>query len=199
MHTPLGMFGHQISAESATFEPPTDDRPAGFLLRGVTEPEDLGEIPSAKFRGKPVLFSPKDTPWLGPNQCFVATDVSFDQICGGAAWQQFSSTAQLIAGLRNPSLDFGADARVTTHARFVQPLLDVSLLFLGLPLILGHENRNMFLAVGWCLLVVALFFVVQMGCHGLGTSGLLSPPLAAWCPLLLFGPPAFAMANSLRE
>lgn len=199
LHTPLGDFGRQLTAEKAVYEPPTSDRPGGYLLSGVSEPENLTDIASASLHGKRVLHSPKDTPWLAPNQCFVATDVAFEQLCGGAAWQQFSSTAQLIAALRNPSLDFGADARVMAHARFVQPLLDISLLFLGLPLVLTRESRNVFVAVGWCLLIVGVFFIVTLGCHMLGSSGLLNPALAAWCPLFIFGPPAFAMSYSLRE
>lgn len=199
LHTPLSGFGRQVSAENAVYEPATDDRPGGYRLSGVKEPENVAEIPSASLRGKPVVLSPKDTPWLGRDQCFVATEVSFDQLCGGTAWQSYSSTAQLISALRNPSLDYGADARVTTHARFVQPLLDISLFFLGLPLILTRENRNLFVAAGWCLAVVAGFFVVILACHALGSSGLLSPALAAWCPLFIFGPPAFVLTNSLRE
>lgn len=199
LHSPLGEFGRQINADKAVYTPPSPERPGGYLLSGVSEPENLAEIPSASVRGRPVLLSPKDTPWLAAGQCFVVSDISFDQLCGGTAWQQFSSTAQLIAGLRNPSLDIGSDSRVMTHARFVQPLLDISLLFLGLPLVLTRESRNVFVAVGWCLLIVGVFFIVTLGCHTLGSNGLLSPALAAWCPLFIFGPPAFVLTRLLKE
>ena len=51
----------------------------------------------------------------------------------------------------------GADVRVAIHSRVTQPLLDITLLFLGLPLVLSRENRNMYLAIGMCVGVVIAF------------------------------------------
>ena len=62
------------------------------------------------------------------DECFVVSNVTFDLLTDGLA---YASTAQLIAGLRNPGVDFGADVRVEIHSRIVHPLLDVTLLFLG--------------------------------------------------------------------
>ena len=53
----------------------------------------------------------------------------------------YASTAQFIAGVRNPGVDFGADVRVEIHSRIVHPLADVTLLFLGLPLVLSQEPQ----------------------------------------------------------
>ena len=79
-----------------------------------------------------------------------------------------ASTAQLIADLRNPSLDYEGDVRVAIHARIVQPLLDMTLLFLGLPLVVTRENRNVFLAMGLCILVTVTFTLVVIGLQQLG-------------------------------
>ncbi len=79
--------------------------------------------------------------------------------------------------MRNRSLDFGADERMAIHSRFVQPLLDVTLLFLGLPLVLSRSNRNVFLAIGLCLALVVAFMLVVMGCKYLGSSYWLEPAL----------------------
>src|SRR4029077_10005291 len=120
---------------------------------------------------KPILITPRDAPsWLKPGECFVASDVNFEQLEGGSTWLQISSTADLIRGLRNRSLDFGADVRVAIHGRVVQPLLDVTLLFLGLPLVRARETRNMFLAVGLCVGVVVIFMLVVLGCQYLGIN-----------------------------
>ena len=86
------------------------------------------------------MLGPRDTPWLKADQCFVVSDVSFAQLAAGNAWRQFSSTADLIAGLHNPSLDLAADVRVLVHARIVQPFLDMALLCLGLPIVLQHAR-----------------------------------------------------------
>ena len=58
--------------------------------------------------------------------------------------------------------------RVTIHARIVQPLLDITLLFLGLPLIVTRESRNVFLAMGMCMAVTVAFTLVVFGLQCLG-------------------------------
>ena len=79
----------------------------------------------------------RDADWLEPDQCFVASNVTFELLTKELT---FASTAELIAGLRNPSVDFGHQARVDIHARMVRPFLDVTLLLLGLPLVMTREN-----------------------------------------------------------
>ncbi|HJT34548.1 MAG TPA: LptF/LptG family permease, partial [Pirellulales bacterium] len=121
---------------------------------------------------------------------------------GGRSWRQFSSTAQLIAGLSNPSLglagEYGADVRVAIHSRVVQPLLDLTLLFLGLPLVLSGTNRNVFVAIGLCGLVCTAFMMVVLGCQYLGEISLLEPALAAWAPLMVFVPVAVGLFDRIE-
>lgn len=195
----LDYLGSQLVAENAYFRPAEGDRPSGFLLVGVSQPENLAAQPSASLGDRPVVLTPRDTPWLEPHQCFVVSHVNFEQLVGGKAWRLFSSTPQLIAGLKNPSLDFGADVRVAVHTRFLQPALDLTLLFLGLPLVLTRENRNVFLTVGLCLLLVVAFLLVVLGSQYLGSSYLLSPALATWLPLVIFVPLAAGMADQFRS
>lgn len=193
----LGRFGSQLVAQDAWYRPPTGDRPGGYLLTGLEQPVNIAQMPSF-YAGKiPVLLTAADTAWLQRDQCFVVSEVTFEQLLEGNAWRHFSSTPELVAALHNPSLDFGADVRVTVHARFVQPLLDVTLFFLGLPLVIARQSRNIFVAAGLCLLVVTAFFLVLLTCHALGTNYLLNPSLAAWTPLLIFVPAARWIATSL--
>lgn len=184
----MGRFGGQLSAENAYYHEPEGERPRGYLMDNVGESEDLSDVPSVYVDGEPVVLSPSDTPWLESNQCFVVSDVSFEQLAAGNALRQFSSTRELIAGLHNPSYDFAADVRVMVHARMVQPVLDMTLLLLGLPLVLSRESRNAFLAAGQCILVVLGFTLVVMACHYLGNRYIIPPSLAAWCPLLILVP-----------
>jgi lipopolysaccharide export system permease protein len=186
----MGRFGGQLSAENAYYREPEQGRPRGYLLDQVVEPEELDEIPSVYVNGEPVVLSPRDTPWLKTDQCFVVSDISFEQLAAGNELRQFSSTPELIAGLHNPSFDYAADVRVAVHARMVQPFLDMTLLFLGLPLVLSRESRNIFLAAGLCILVVAGFVLIVLACHYLGNRCLIAPSLAAWCPLLILVPVA---------
>lgn len=192
----LGNFGTQLVAKDAYYHEPNAERRGGYLMVGVKKPENLAEINSVAIEGQPVILAPKDTPWLEEDQCFVVSDLNFEQLAAGHAWRQYSSTPELIAGLHNPSLDFGADVSVAVHARVVQPVLDLTLFFLGLPLVISRESRNIFVAAGLCLLVVSLFFVVIIASHALGQNYLISAVLAAWCPLLVFAPIARVTARA---
>lgn len=195
----LAAFGKEIAAAAAIYQPPGGGRPGGYLLRDVHRPTDLSARKSVLVEGRPVILSPADTPWLKADECFVASRLTFDQLCAASAWRQYSSTPELLAGLRNPSFDFGADVRVTIHARVVQPFLDMAMLFLGLPLVLSRHQRNIFVAAGFALLQVVGFFVVVLTCHALGSNYLISPALAAWLPLMVFGPLAYSVARPLWE
>ena len=193
-------YGTQLLAAEAVYQAPEGNRPGGYLLRGVEQPKDLDRQPSLKLHGQPVIITPRDAPdWLKPGECFVASDLSFEELTESDGFRQLASLGQLIRRLRSRSTDYDADVRVAIHARMVQPLLDVTLLLLGLPLVLARESRNVFLAIGLCALVVAVFMMVEIGFHYLGSVSMLSPVLAAWAPLILFAPAAVWSAESMWE
>lgn len=195
--------GRQLAAENAYYQAAQADRPAGYLLRGVIRPQNLAEQPSFELNGQRILITPHDAPdWLKPDECFLVSNVNFEQLSGGQGWRQFSSTRQLIAGLSDPSLglagDYGADVRVAIHLRIIQPFLDMTLLFLGLPLVLNGTNRNVFVAIGLCGAVCTAFMLVSMGFQYLGAVALLRPALAAWAPLIIFTPIAVGMFDRIE-
>jgi lipopolysaccharide export system permease protein len=197
--TPMGEFGRHLAATSAFYRRASQDHPRGYLFDEVTEPKGIAELPSLKINDRLTVLTPQDFPWLAKNQCFLVSDVDFEQLTGGAGWRQFSSTGQLVRGLRNPSLDFGADVRVEIHARLVRPFLDMTLLFLGLPLAFSADHRNLFLAAGKGALLAAAFIVVVLACQGMGASYWIRPALAAWAPLLIFAPLAVYLNEPLRR
>ena len=196
----LDHYGKHLLAADAYYKPPEGGRPGGYLLVDVHEPKNLDGRPSLSYRDQPVLLTRRDAPWLQPNQCFIVSDVTFEQLTGGQAFKQFASTGQLIEGLRNPSMDYGADVRVEVHSRVVKPLLDVTLLMLGLPLVVTRHNRNVFIAIGLGLGVVTIFSLLVITMQYLGSVGLfLTPAQAAWTPLIVFVPVAVAMFEGMRE
>jgi lipopolysaccharide export system permease protein len=192
-------WGHQITAESAYYQSAEGERPAGYLLRGVRQPADVALRESLTLADERIVLSPLDADWLKPDECFVVSEIDFEQLTGGQRWKQLSSTADLVRGLSNPSLDFGADVRVAIHGRFVKPGLDMTLLLLGLPLVVARESRNIFLSIGMCVVVVSVFMMVVLACQFLGTSYLISPALAAWLPLIIFVPVAVGMFEQMRK
>jgi lipopolysaccharide export system permease protein len=197
--TGLDKYGRQLSAADAHYQPKNDKHPAGYLLSGVTTPKVILEQPSVMLSDAPVIMTPPDNPWLNRDQVFVVSGVSFELLAAGATWRNYASTRELIHELRSPSTDLGADVRVAIHYRFLQLPLDVTLLFLGLPLVVSRGNRNPFIAIGVCLAVVSAFMLVVLSCKSLGTSGWIQPTFAAWLPLMIFAPLAVALAGPLRE
>jgi lipopolysaccharide export system permease protein len=195
----LNRYGARLVAKNAFYEPPRADRPAGYRFVEVLKPTGLDREPSLSLDGVPVLMTARDCPWVNPGECFLKSNVSFEHLEADSSWHKFSGTAELIRGLRNRSLDFGAKERLIIHSRLVRPLLDVTLLFLGLPLMLSRSKRNVFLAIGMCMALVITFMIVVFACEYLGSSYLIEPALAAWLPLMIFIPCAVALSQPLHQ
>jgi lipopolysaccharide export system permease protein len=195
----LSQFGNQVNAKEARFLPANGDQPSGYLLTAITTPKALLKSPALLLGDKPIVLTPVGYDWLQKDQIFIVSGVSFEFLAAGATWRDFASTHEMIEQLRSPSTDLGADVRVAIHGRFIQPFLDTTLLFLGLPFVVTRTNRNPFISIGLCLAVVTVFMFTELGCQQLGTKGLLEPPLAAWMPLMIFAPVAAAMGDSLQK
>jgi hypothetical protein len=192
-------FGKQLTAAEAKYMPADAGRPSGYLLSGVTAPKSLLKSPWMLQDNKPIIMTPVGCNWLLKDQVFVVSGVDFEFLAAGGNWIDFASTGEMIEQLRSPSLDLGADVRFAIHSRFLAPILDTTLLFLGLPFVITRTNRNPFISLAMCLVVVTLFMLVNLGCKQLGTSGLLATSLAAWLPLMLFVPIAAATSDTLQQ
>jgi lipopolysaccharide export system permease protein len=186
----LAEYGPQIDADEMHWKPPTDQHPAGYLLTGVREPADIDRLVPVEAGGGPVVITRAMAPWLEPRQCLVASDVNFEQMIGSANWSHYSSTPDLVRAIANPSLGAGPDIPLRVHARFVAPLLDMALALLGIPLVLGPTRRGIFVAVGACVAMTVVFFLIVFGSHALAAADVVSPSLGAWLPLLILGPVA---------
>ncbi|WP_425400969.1 LptF/LptG family permease [Aeoliella sp.] len=195
----LSKYGKLVYASEATYQPADGAKPSGYLLKGVVTPKHLSQRPSLLQDDQPVLVMPCDAGWLKEDEVFLVSNVDFERLLAGTAWRQHASTLELIDELQSPSVDLGNDLRVEVHSRLVKPMLDCTLLFLGLPLVVTRGNRNLYLAVGLAALVVAAYFAVTIGCQSLGNSGWIRPTLAAWLPLIIFCPIAVYLADSLRR
>ena len=177
-----------LKAESATFESEKPHRPAGLLLRNVTSTEHL-DHPSISFEDQPLIYLPKDTSWLSESQCFVAIDLDPKLIAFGKAMNRYDSLPEQIADLKQPQANFGRGPQIAVHSRVMQPLLDLTLLLLGLPLVIGRFQQNVFTSAALCLGLVLVVQIVTLVCHNLGAVSLLRPAaLAVWLPVILFLP-----------
>jgi len=195
----LNDHGTSVDAAEAFWRPADEHHPAGYLLRGVAEPAGIDGLPAVEQGGKTVIFTRAASPWLQPGECFVASDVSFEQLIGSTNWSQYSSTLDLLRAIRNPSLGVPAEIPLRVHSRFVAPALDMALVLLGIPLVLGPSRRGVFVAVGLCVGMTVIFFLTVLGSHSLVTGDAFSPSIGAWMPLLVLAPLAAWRAQPMWQ
>ena len=101
-----------------------------------------------------------------------------------------SKLEQLIHSQKVPDLNA---ALLTRHVRFTDPINNIVMLLLGLPFILSRE-RNIKASASLCLMIVAMFYVFIYICRSMNVD----PTIAAWLPILLFGPISFVMLDSVK-
>jgi lipopolysaccharide export system permease protein len=194
-------FGSKISAYKATYQPATTYSSAGYMFADVSAPANINNIDSVSgLDGSPLLLTAKDTEWIPPGHCFLASNIEYEMLRGGSAWKQFASTFELVQHLRGENVRGGNEVRVQIHQRILRPLIDWTVLLLGMPVLLTRPDRHMFWVAGACLGIVAGFTAVAIGLSALGSSGsILSPAFATWLPLLIFLPWGWAKTTAAME
>ena len=177
-----------LKAESATFEEAKPHRPAGLLLRNVTSTEHVDHA-SISFEGTRLVYLPADNEWLSETQCFLAIDLDPKKIAFGKQMNLYDSLPEKIDALRQPQVNFGRGPQVAVHSRVLQPIMDLTLLLLGLPLVIGRFQQNVFTSAALCLSLVLVVQLVTFACHNLGAVSVLRPAaLAVWLPVIIFLP-----------
>ncbi len=187
-----GRLWHITAAEAHYVPPGPGPRTGGWELRGTTPAEiepwensPLEQIDRGKFFLK-------------------VRRVDFDALTRHHNAYLLSSTVQLYQELQSPeaarqgSSSLDRKKAVLFHTRLTRPLLGILLVFLGLSVILRDQNRNVFISAGMCLVLCAVFFSATFACKYLGDSNFLSPALAAWLPVLLFGPMALVKFDAVH-
>lgn len=108
-------------------------------------------------------------------------------------WLEYMSARDLRDLIARRRLPDPSEAQMAIHARATQPIVSVVMLLLALPFILSRE-RNIKASAGLCLLVVLVFYGFVFACRYVG----LPPVWAAWLPILVFGPVAAVMVDSVK-
>jgi lipopolysaccharide export system permease protein len=179
-----------IDAKEANYIPPDPDHPetsGGWLLHEATiKPFD------AAVQTDVLTVLNSDTYFLR------TTEVDFDVVTRDNKWFYLASTLRLFQELNKPEAQKLGSIAVVFHTRLTRPLLGLILLFLGLSVILRDQNRNVFISAGLCILMCAAFYAVGIACRELGDKDFLAPALAAWLPVLLFGPLAFVLFDAIH-
>ncbi len=176
-----------LHAREARYLPPIAGRPGGWLLTGTHPPE------------LPEGWSSSVLEQLDPGKYFLRTkEVDFATVTRRRTWYLLSSTTRLWEELSDPNSTHLTAMAVLFHMRLTRPILGLLLVVLGLSVILRDQNRNIFISTALCLVLCAVFFGASFACKHLGDNEYLSPALAAWLPVLCFGPLAFTLFDAVH-
>ena len=189
----------RLRAQVAKIEQATPTAPAGLLLSGVSYPKDIDSIASVTDGKSVGVWTSADQDWLHDGQCFVACEFDAEKLAYGSKLDEFRTISELMSDVRGPQSSFGRSDRLALHARMVKPLLDLTLVLLGLPIVLSQVDRNVFLSAGLCILIIGVFHLSVIVSHSFGSYRVLQPAaLAAWLPVLVFAPLAVLSMRKLN-
>ncbi len=125
-------------------------------------------------------------------------EIDFDHITRNPNWFRLVSTTKIYQELQKPEANRLVSVAVLFHIRLTRPILGMILVLLGLSVILRDQNRNIVLSSGYCLILCAIFFGICYACKILGDSDILPPALAAWVPIVGFGPLCLVMFDAVH-
>lgn len=179
-----------LQAREARYIPHQDGdlRSGGWLLKNTNPPE----LPNWREDEDDVLMP------LGDGAYFLKTKaVDLDTVVRVKNWTLYLPTWQILQELDRPNNTqrLLGDLAVVFHTRLTRPLVGIILVLLGLSVILRDQNRNIFISAGLCLMLCVVFFASIFACKSLAQDEVkwISPALAAWLPVLVFGPVSFVM------
>jgi lipopolysaccharide export system permease protein len=179
-----------LQAAEARYVPPSagDKRSGGWIL-SKTKPD---ELPNWVENQDDILVP------QGSGKYFLKTrDVDFNTLMRVKNWFLYLPTWKLAEELDRPNNSGRVlgDLAIAFHTRLTRPAVGIILVLLGLSVILRDQNRNVFISAGLCLILCVVFFLSIFTCQyfAKGEAPMLSPALAAWLPVLVFGPASFVM------
>jgi lipopolysaccharide export system permease protein len=178
-----------LAAERAVYIPngtPGRPRTGGWELYTTKPDEPKGRLPD-------------NVTHLGLGRYFVSTtELDFDSVTRRHSWYLYAPTNMLWESLNKGTTAKQSGVAVLFHMRLTRPLVGMIFVFLGLAVILRDQNRHVFISAGLVLIMAAVFYGCVQGAKYLGDQELLAAPLAAWVPVMVFGPLAFALFDAIH-
>ncbi len=177
---PIGNnFMEHLSCNEIYFRAPTDQEPGGWWLNGCVPERIEGQYPYLH--------------WLEPGRYFLFTDLNYDKLTRRPNWHLYQSTWTLLSVLEQEDQCPGRPEIIAlVHSRLTKPFLQFLLVMLGIPLIVGCPERSLVIKMGLILGLFALFHGIDIVSSSLSQKEYLDAALAAWLPLICFGPLALA-------
>jgi lipopolysaccharide export system permease protein len=179
---------YHVAAREARYVPSTGDPLSGGWLLTECNPPILPDKWEAD-----VLVQ------LDPGKFFLRTHrVDFDLATRNPTWYQYASTWEIYSELQHSDSTRLASMAVQLHLRLTVPMLTIIMVVMGVATILGDQNRNVYLNAGMSIVSAGLFFAMSYFAKFLGESEYVTPALAAWIPVLCFGPFALVRVDSIH-
>jgi lipopolysaccharide export system permease protein len=192
---PAGKVTHELTSLKSTqaeFVRAAKDGRNGWLLKGVKTPFEklrlTDEGQNYVLRGD------------SPDELFVATDVSFDRVYKKDKNFGFLSTRELVRRLRNPSFSDVSIMKQSLflHTRITQPILNILVVLVGVPLVCRKESRSLIANLAYCAAAMGVVFGIGQAFQYAGAARLIPVDLAAWGPVLIAGGLAAWFSGSMR-
>lgn len=179
-----------LSVTRAYYIPPNPTQPkhtGGWLLL-------LCHPPTIDFWCDTRVLEPID-----PGRFFLyVQDLDYAMVTRNRNWFVYSSTESLRQLLNQGTTQRMSPIAVMFHMRLTRPILGMLLVLFGVSIILRDQNRHVFISAGLCLAMCAIFFATVLACKQLGDGEFISPALAAWLPVLIFGPISFSLFDAIH-
>ncbi len=178
-----------ITARQAIFHPDAEGGQGGkWELMHTTPAEVEG------FDRESKLLEPIDV----GHYFLQVREVNFAALTQDPTWFTMESTMRIYQELHRNDATKMAGMAVLFHSRLTRPFLGMILVIMGLGVILGDQSRNMFISMGICLGLCGLFFISIQVFQMLGNANILTPALAAWLPILFFGPLSWVLFDAVQ-
>jgi lipopolysaccharide export system permease protein len=183
-----------ILAAKALPVPPRGKRRGGWLLRGTSQKFDALQL--TELGAKVILPSPS----LNGDEFIVLTDVGFDQLYSGDTHYEYLSTRELMRRIKNPSYNLRSirSQSLYLHTRFTKPLLNLIVVAIGVPFVVRKESVSLLTNLAICSGVMGMIFACNELFQYLGKVSVLTPELAVWCPIILWGSAAAWLMGMVR-
>ena len=136
-----------------------------------------------------VIYTPQQNRWLKQTQLFVVCHIDVQELAYGNNLYRYSSVREMVDALKTPRQRFGMGRQVSIHDRILKPVLELTLVLIGLPLVITNPDRNIFLSAAICAAVIMGIEMTTTVAHALGALSLIRPAaLAAWIPVIVLLP-----------
>jgi lipopolysaccharide export system permease protein len=131
---------------------------------------------------------------------FFATNLDPDSLARQQhkAYYLYLSLRGLSQLIKDSALAGPRIYEVAMHQHFAKPILNLIILLLGLPFVVGREGKSYFASITVCVGLFVLVLATEYVAVEFGRSDYISPLLAAYLPVLIFTPVAIWSLDTVK-